>query len=150
MMRSNQRRCAVTGVLAAALLLGACVTAPPRASLSPELARVTLETRPQDRVEAYRLDGNLVDGLRFDDLTPGAHELRIRHHFETMGSASGGLLGEPQWERCILAVRYGGFRGSEHYTLETERRGFRSVGWLNSSQGEKLADARVIRCGPGV
>lgn len=150
MRRSNQRRCAVTGVLAAALSLGACVYAPTRAPLSPELARVTLETRPQDRTEAYRLDGQLVDGLHFDDLTPGAHELRIRHHFETMGSASGGLLGEPQWERCILAVRYAAFRGGEYYTLETERRGLRSVGWLNSAQGEKLADARIIRCGPGV
>lgn len=136
---------------AAAMLLGACAASQPKGTLAEERARVVLDTRVRDRVEAYRLDGELVDGLRFPDLAAGAHELRVRHHFEMPGSAGGaGVTSEPRWERCIIGVRYDDFTGGETYTFEVERRGFRSVGWLRSSGGEKLADAEVIRCGPGV
>lgn len=151
MKRSVHPRVTVSGALAVSLLLGACATPQPRGELSEGLARVDLETRPRDRIEAYRLDGDLANGLRFKDLTPGAHDLRIRHYFETTGaSGGGGLLGEPQWERCILGVRYTDFASGERYTFEAERRGLRSAGWLRSASGEKLADAQVIRCGPAV
>lgn len=151
MKQSPQWFAAVCGVLTIATILVGCATPQPRGELSAELVRVTLETRPQDRIEAYRRDGQLVDGLRFDDLTPGAHDLRIRHHFENIGSAGGtGLLGEPQWERCILGVRYANFAAGEQYIFAAERRGWRSVGWLRSASGETLAEAQVIRCGPGV
>ena len=60
------------------------------------------------------------------------------------------MLGEPQWERCIVGVRYANFVAGERYTFEVQRRSFRSVGWLRSEGGEKLADAEVIRCGPAV
>jgi hypothetical protein len=147
------RRTAVSSLLlaAAVTLLGACAAPQPRGKLAEEQARVVLETRVRDRVEAYRLDGELVDGLRFNDLIPGSHDLRVRHHFEMPGSAGGaGLLGEPQWDRCIVAVRYNDFAGGEQYVFEVERRGFRSVGWLRSKSGKKLAEAEVIRCGPAV
>jgi hypothetical protein len=139
-------------LLAATLTLaGACAAPQPKGALADNSARVTLETRVRDRVEAYRLDGELAGGLRFDDLTPGAHTLQVRHHFEMPGSAGGaGMLGEPQWERCIVGVRYADFAAGERYTFEVQRRGFRSVGWLRSEGGEKLADAEVIRCGPAV
>lgn len=141
----------VIALLTASVLLGACSTSSPKGEMSTDQARVSLETRVKDRVEAYRLDGDLADGLRFDDLTPGAHTLQVRHHFEMPGSAGGaGMLGEPQWERCIVGVRYANFAAGERYTFEVQRRGFRSVGWLRSEGGEKLADAEVIRCGPAV
>jgi hypothetical protein len=60
------------------------------------------------------------------------------------------MLGEPQWERCIVGVRFADFAAGERYTFEVQRRGFRSVGWLRSEGGAKLADAKVIRCGPAV
>lgn len=148
---TTYRSVAVSSMLltAAMLLLGACAAPQPKGALADGRARVSLQTRVQDRIEAYRLDGELVDGLRFDDLTPGPHALQVRHRFEMPGSAGGaGVLGEPQWGRCILGVRYADFVGGQRYTFEAERRGFRSVGWLRSQSGEKLADAEVIRCGP--
>lgn len=147
---TTYRTAALTSVLAAALMLSACAAPQPKGQLADARARVTLETRPQDRIEAYRLDGELVDGLRFPDLTPGSHDIRVRHHYEIPGAASGGELGESRWERCIIGVRYADFTGGERYIFEAGRMGFRSVGWLRSADGEKLADAQIIRCGPGV
>jgi len=148
--RTLRTSAAITMLMTMALV-GACSAPQPRGPLADERARVILETRPQDRIEAYRLDGELADGLRFDDLAPGAHDLRVRHHFERPGSAAAsGLLGEAQWERCILGVRYADFIGGQRYTFEVERRGLRSIGWLRGASGERLADAKVIRCGPAV
>jgi hypothetical protein len=151
-MQAIPRNSVMLGVLlAASVLLGACSTSSPKREMSTGQARVSLETLVSDRIEAYRLDSELVDGLRFDDLTPGTHTLQVRHHFEMPGSTGGaGMLGEPQWERCIVGVRYANFTAGGRYTFEVQRRGFRSVGWLRSEGGEKLADAEVIRCGPAV
>lgn len=136
-------------MLATGVLLAGCAAPQPRGTLSQELARITLETRPQDRIEAYRLDGTLVDGLRFDDLAPGNHDLRVRYYFEIPGSAGGaGSLGESRWERCILGVRYAGFDEGQDYIFQAQPMGFRASGSLRSASGEKLAAAQVIRCGP--
>lgn len=147
------RSVAVSGLLliTTVTLLGACSTQQSRGMMTDERAQIALETGVSDRAEAYRLDGGLVDGLRFPDLTPGSHELRVRHHFEMPGpGGSGKLTADPQWERCIIGVRYDDFAAGEKYVFEIERRGFHSFGWLRSEGGEKLADAKVIRCGPAV
>ena len=148
-MRSTIYKITNAALLLNIALLGACAAPQPKGAMTADLARLTLETRPQDRLEAYRLDGELVDGLRFDDLTPGSHDVRVRYYFEIPGSAGGtGLLGESRWERCILGVRYDSFTRGERYTFEAAPRGFRATGWLRSANGGKLADAQVIRCGP--
>lgn len=150
MMRTSQRiTTACSLMLAAGVLLVGCAAPQPKGPLSEKLARVTLETRPQDRIEAYRLDGQLVSGLHFDDLAPGNHDLRVRYYFEIPGSAGGaGSLGESRWERCILGVRYADFAGGQSYIFQAERKGFRAAGSLRAASGEKLAEAQVIRCGP--
>ncbi|HDZ55795.1 MAG TPA: hypothetical protein ENI17_04230 [Pseudomonas xinjiangensis] len=123
----------------------------PTPPLSDDMARVTLDTiSPTDELSAYRLDGELVDGLQFPDIDPGPHEVRVRFRYEAPGRVSaGGLATEVQRRSCIMAVNFDGFAAGEEYRLVANRLGWTSVGWLESAAGDKLASAEVIRCGPG-
>lgn len=117
--------------------------------LAENQARISLETRPADQLSAYRLNGELVRGLRFPDLSPGEHSLQVRLRYERPGSGqTGSLFGDPQWRTCILGLEYKDFRGGGEYRLYAEQRGQRSIGWLESADGERLARAEIIRCGP--
>lgn len=117
--------------------------------LAENQARISLETRPADQLSAYRLNGELVRGLRFPDLSPGEHSLQVRFRYERPGSGqAGSLFGDPQWRTCILGLEYNDFRGGAEYRLYAEQRGQRSIGWLESVDGERLARAEIIRCGP--
>lgn len=137
--------------LAAGLLLTLGCAAPAPVPLAEGQARVELSTqRPGDRISAYRLDGELVRGLRFPDLDPGAHNLQVRFRYEVPGSASSaGLLGEPQFRTCILGLDYADFAAGNAYRLVADRRGIRPAGWLESADNQRLARARILRCGPG-
>ncbi len=122
----------------------------PQAPLPDDRVRVEFDTAPMDQLNAYRLDGELVDGIHFPDLRPGAHELQVRFRYETPGGAGGGgPMGEPQYRTCILGLTYDQFQAGETYVFSAERLGWQSVGSLKSSRGEKLASARTIRCAPG-
>ena len=139
-----------TALVVASLITAGCA-APPAKPLAENQARLELSTqRPADRISAYRLDGELVRGLRFPDLNPGAHNVQIRFRYEVPGSAnSAGLFGEPQYRTCILGIDYADFSAGSAYRFVADRRGFRPAGWLESSDEQRLARARIIRCGPG-
>lgn len=140
-----------TFLLVASLLAIGCA-APPPVPLSESQARLELSTqRPADRISAYRLDGELVRGLRFPDLHPGAHNVQVRFRYEVPGSASStGLLGEPQLRTCILGIDYADFSPGSRYRLVADRRGLRPAGWLETADHQRLARASIVRCGPGV
>lgn len=126
--------------------------APTPTPLAEGQARLELSTqRPADRISAYRLDGELVSGLRFPDLNPGKHNVQVRFRYEVPGSASaGGMLGEPQFRTCILGIDYADFSAGDTYHFVADRRGIRPAGWLESADNQRLARASIIRCGPGV
>ncbi|MEH6499879.1 MAG: hypothetical protein V7751_10870 [Pseudoalteromonas distincta] len=143
-------------VLIAALMTLGCATntntvKPPTAPPSQEQARVELGTqRPADRISAYRLDGELVRGLRFPDLEAGAHNVQVRFHYEVPGSAGGtGMPGEAQMRTCILGIEYADFSPGVTYRFVADRLGIRPVGWLESADSQRLASAEILRCGPG-
>ena len=122
----------------------------PREPLSAGNARIEFDTAPMDQLSAYRLNGELVDGIRFPDLAPGSHELQARFRYEMPGGAGGGgTMGEPQYRTCILGLSYDDFRPGETYVFSAQRLGWQSVGSLRSSDSEKLASAQTIRCSPG-
>ena len=133
-----------------AALLCACAVAP-LPPLDNAHARVDLKTEAANRVQASRLDGEPVGGLQFPDLTPGEHRLEVRLFFEVPGGGgdvSGSFsAGE---RRCILAVEYADFAAGQHYQFHASRRGWGPAGWLLDANGNKLATAREVRCGPGV
>ncbi|QIB52820.1 hypothetical protein [Pseudomonas sp. OIL-1] len=133
------------------LLLAGCVSQP-HEPVPPNVVRINLDTmRPGDHLSAYRLDGELVQGLRFDDIPPGEHELQVRYRYESSARASAsGLLGDIQRRSCILAVYYDGFEAGYEYRLVANQLGWSTVGWLEGPGGESLVSARVLRCGPGV
>ena len=132
-----------------ALTIAGCAQQP-QAPLTDDRARVEFDTAPMDQLSAYRLDGELVDGIRFPDLHPGAHELQVRFRYEMPGGAGGGgSMGEPQYRTCILGLSYDGFQPGETYVFSAQRLGWQSVGSLKGNRGEKLARARTIRCSPG-
>lgn len=138
-------------LLTGTLLLLGCA-APAQTPLAADQARVELSTqRPADRISAYRLDGELVRGLRFPDLSPGAHSLQVRFRYEVPGSASSaGTLGEPQYRTCILGIEYADFSAGNAYRFVADRLGIRPSGWLESADAQRLTRASIIRCGPGV
>lgn len=138
-------------LLTLALAIIGCA-APALAPLSDKQARLELSTqRPADRISAYRLDGELVRGLRFPDLNPGKHDVQVRFRYEVSGAAgSPGMLGEPQFRTCILGIDYADFSAGEAYRFIADRRGIRPAGWLESADNQRLAQANIIRCGPGV
>ena len=133
------------------LLLTGCVSQP-HEPVPPDVVRINLDTmRPGDHLSAYRLDGELVRGLQFDDIPPGEHELQVRFRYESSnrGYASG-MLGDIQRRSCILSVYYDGFEAGYEYRLVVNQLGWSTVGWLEAPSGESLASARVLRCGPEV
>lgn len=140
-----------TALLVTGLLTLGCA-APAPTPLADDQARLELGTqRPGDRISAYRLDGELVPGLRFPDLAPGRHTVQVRFRYEVPGSAGGaGLLGEPQFRSCILGIDYADFSAGSSYRFVADRRGIRPTGWLASSANQRLSRASIIRCGPGV
>lgn len=119
--------------------------------VSQDAVRVTLGTvAPADRISAYRVNGELVRRLRFDDLPPGAYRLQVRFEYEAPGRSSArGNLG-PTRRSCILQVDYDAFMAGNEYRVVAQRLGWANVGWLESPQGERLVSAREIRCGPSV
>ncbi|WP_304639797.1 PA0061/PA0062 family lipoprotein [Pseudomonas sp.] len=131
-----------------ALLSGACAQYTP-APLAEDRVRVTLATSaPAERISAHRANGQLVRGLRFDDLSPGPHVLQVRFEYEAPGRSSPmGSLGASR-RSCILQVRYDGFMAGGEYRIVAQRLGWVNVGWLESASGERLVSAREIRCGP--
>ena len=130
----------ITLVVGLLLTLGCAAPAP--VPLTESQARVQLSTqRPADT----------VSGLRFPDLDPGVHNLQVRFRYEVPGSASSaGLLGEPQFRTCILGLDHADFSAGSTYRLVADRRGIRPAGWLEAADGQRLARARILRCGPGV
>lgn len=138
-----------TLALLAMLILTGCAQQPP-APLSSDKARIAFDTAPAERLSAYRLDGELVDGIDFPDLTPGEHELQVRYRFEAPGSVAGpGMMAEPQWRTCIMRARFNGFEAGQTYVLNAKRLGWQSVGSLTNEAGARLADLETMRCGPG-
>ncbi|UAW99234.1 hypothetical protein KEM63_04490 [Halopseudomonas nanhaiensis] len=132
-----------------ALLMAGCAQQPSE-PVAEGNARIEFDTAPMDQLSAYRLDGELVDGIRFPDLTPGSHELQVRFRYEMPGGAGGGgTMGEPQYRTCILGVAYDNFAAGETYVFSAQRLGWQSVGSLRGSSSEKLASAQTIRCSPG-
>lgn len=138
--------------LAAGILMTIGCAAPAPTPLAGDQARLELSTqRPGDRISAYRLDGELVRGLRFPDLHPGAHNAQMRFRYEVPGSANNaGMLGEPQYRTCILGIDYDDFSAGNTYRFVADRRGIRPAGWLESADHQRLARASIVRCGPGV
>lgn len=140
----------LTLTLLATAVTSGCA-APSQTPLAQNQARVELSTqRPSDRISAYRLDGDLVRALRFPDLEPGRHELQVRFHYEVPGSASStGQMGEAQWRSCILGISHAEFTAGSQYRVVADRRGLRPAAWLETADGQRLANAEVVRCGPG-
>ena len=138
--------------LSAALLLACSACSPvPEKPLDSGMARVNLAADVGNDVRAYRLDGELTPSIRFGDLSPGAHALQVRYHFEVPGGAGSGGLLEGNFRTCVMEVNYDNFAAGMQYLLKTERRGWRPAGWLYDQQTqEKLADAEEVRCGPGM
>ena len=136
-------------VVAACLLLAAC-SAQPQPPLASDRVRVTLDADVGSLVRAYRLDGVPERSLRFDDFTPGQHELQARFEFEvSTGGSVQGVLNSGR-RTCIMAVKHN-FMPGQHYRFELARRGWRPAGWLyDDHSDEPLARASEVRCGPGV
>jgi hypothetical protein len=148
-----QRRSIVRRLLPPALLtlfaLVACAT--PQPPLATDAVRIELTTlRPMDQLSAHRLNHELVRGLRFADLPPGAHRLEVRLRYEARGSASRVGILDANRRSCILALEYAEFAPGQTYRIVANQLGWQSVAWLETAEGEKLASARVVTCGPAI
>ena len=151
-VRSNPSRCPVlrtiTLTAAAASLIACANPSPAPKPISEDQARITFSTQPMDNLRAHRLNGELVRSLRFDDLPAGEHELDVRFRFERPGGGKPGIR-DPQRRTCDLRIHYADFMGDQRYVIRAELLNWRPRGWLQSADGNRLAEAEVMRCLPG-
>ncbi len=139
-------------IIPATLLLACSACSPvPEKPIDSGMARINLDADVGNDVRAYRIDGELTKSIRFGDISPGAHTLQVRYHFEVPGGAGSGGLLEGNFRTCVMEVSYASFAPGKQYLLKTERRGWKPAGWLYDQQTqEKIADAEEVRCGPGI
>lgn len=128
------------------LLLSGCAS--PMPTPDPHQAWIELDPLPGQWLLADELDRRDLQDSRYFQVSPGAHELRLRYQFERSGG--GGLRndsGGPVWVSCDLALHYAQFEAGRHYRLDSRPAGgYRPLAWLRDAQGRPLARARVLRC----
>ncbi|WP_079204139.1 hypothetical protein [Pseudomonas sp. CC6-YY-74] len=130
-------------LIVSALLLSACASPlPPR---DPGMAWVDLYTSASDLLMAEQLDGKRLNDGRYFQISPGAHELIARFHFEVQGG--GNLMAEPIQRTCEIRVRYDDFAAGQHYRIEARTLAMSAQAWLYDEQRNVLARAKVLRCG---
>lgn len=129
------------------MLLAACAS--PLPPHDPGQAWIELDPLPGQWLMADELDHRDLSDGRYFQVSPGAHELVVRHQFERPG---GGSLqdpgGGPVQVTCHLQLRYDGFVAGQRYRIDARPiAGYRAQAWLRDDRGQVLARARVLRCG---
>jgi hypothetical protein len=125
-----------------ACLLGACASTPVPPH-NPQMAWVELFTRTGELVMADRLDGKRLDDGRYFQVTPGAHELRIRFDYRV---SYGSLWNDPQNRTCYLRVHYHDFKAGQVYRLEGWVLGVEPEARLQDANQQIIADDDQESC----
>lgn len=130
----------LTGLLG----LGGCSLWLPRPD--PSQAWIDLHSQGDNRLQAAEVDEKPLDDDRYFQVSPGAHELRVRFQF-AVDASDIGPNSEPHQRDCRLELYYREFAAGSRYRLEAGSIGFRPWAKLYDAQHRLLGRAREMRCG---
>lgn len=130
----------LTGLLG----LGGCGLLLPRPD--PSQAWIDLKPQGDNRLQAAAVDEKPLDDDRYFQVSPGAHELRVRFQF-AVAASNIGPASAPRQRDCQLELHYGEFAAGTRYRLEAGSIGFRPWAKLYDAQRRLLGRAREMRCG---
>lgn len=132
-------------LLALSVLIAGC-TSSSLPTPDPQQAWVELDALPGHHLSAQRLDDQRVSDGRYFQLTPGAHELRMRYQYESQLGTD--AFGEPRYVTCELRMRYDAFAAGQRYRLHARPLALKAQARLYDGHNQVLARGEVLRCGP--